>query len=70
MSDTESTEKDVLIVTSKLKKYIREQAGFNTSAAVVEVLSDQVRCLCNQAIEAAKLDGRKTVMDRDFGKEA
>lgn len=65
---TEGTnEKEVLIVASKLKNYIRNKSGMNTSAAVIDVLSDKVRDLCDQAVEAAKRDGRKTVMDRDFG---
>lgn len=65
---TEGTpEKEVLIVASKLKNYIRAKSGMNTSAAVIDVLSDRVRDLCDQAVEAAKRDGRKTVMDRDFG---
>ena len=63
----ENTEKEILVVASKLKNYIRAKSGMNTSAAVVDVLSDKVRDLCDQAIEAAKQDGRKTVMDRDFG---
>ena len=58
---------EILIVASKLKNYIRAQSGMNTSAAVIDVLSNKVRQLCDQAIEAAKRDGRKTVMDRDFG---
>lgn len=64
---SENTEKEVLIVASKLKNYIRNKSGMNTSAAVVDVLSDKIRELCDQAVEAAKRDGRKTVMDRDFG---
>ena len=62
---TEET-KEVLVVASKLKNYIRSHAGMNTSGAVIEVISDRVRQLCDQAIENAKRDGRKTVMDRDF----
>jgi hypothetical protein len=62
-----NAEKEVLIVASKLKNYIRAKSGMNTSAAVVDVLSDKIRELCDQAVEAAKRDGRKTVMDRDFG---
>jgi len=54
-------------VASKLKNYIRGKSGMNTSAAVIDVLSDKVRELCDQAVESAKRDGRKTVMDRDFG---
>jgi histone H3/H4 len=62
-----NTEKEVLVVASKLKNYIRTKSGMNTSAAVIDVLSDKVRELCDQAVESAKRDGRKTVMDRDFG---
>ena len=39
----------------------------NTSAAVMEALSAKIRGLCDQAIDTAKSEGRKTVMDRDFG---
>ncbi|HLE00494.1 MAG TPA: histone-like protein [Bdellovibrionota bacterium] len=61
--------KEVLVVASKVKNYIKTSSGLNTSSAVMEVLSDKVRQLCNEAIERAKQDGRKTVMDRDFGVE-
>ena len=57
---------EVLIVTSKLKKYIKDKAGMNTAGDVAEVLSSKVRELVDQAIENAKNDGRKTVKDRDF----
>ncbi len=57
---------DVLVVASKLKNYIRQQSGLNTSGAVVEVLSEKIRGLCDEAINRAQSDGRKTVMDRDF----
>jgi histone H3/H4 len=67
MTEEGSNEKEVLIVASKLKNYIRAQSGFNTSGAVVEALSEKIREMTNQAIENAKRDGRKTVMDRDFG---
>lgn len=58
--------KETLIVVSKLKNYIREKSGMNTSAAVAEVLTDKIRLMCDMAVENAKKDGRKTVMDRDF----
>ena len=58
--------REVLVVVSKLKAYIRARAGMNTSDGVVEVLSDQLRRLCDLAIENANADGRKTVLDRDF----
>lgn len=60
------SEKETLIVVSKLKKYIRESAGMSTSSSVAEVLTERVRQLCDDAIQKAKDDRRKTVMDRDF----
>jgi histone H3/H4 len=57
---------DTLVVVSKVKSYIRDKAGMNTSGAVAAVLSDIVRKLCDQAIESAREDKRKTVKDRDF----
>lgn len=65
MSDSNS-DKEVLVVTSKLKKYIRSSAGMSTAANVAPALSDAIRNMCDQAIENAKADKRKTVMDRDF----
>jgi histone H3/H4 len=63
----ESSGGEVLVVASKIKNYIKANAGMNTSAAVMEVLSGKIRGLCDQAIATAKSEGRKTVMDRDFG---
>jgi hypothetical protein len=57
---------DVLVVVSRLKTYVRERFGMNTSDAVMEVLSDHLRGLCHRAADNARTDGRKTVMDRDF----
>jgi hypothetical protein len=59
---------DVLIVVSKLKKYVRERSGMNTSDGVVAILSDHLRELCREAIRQAGQDGRRTVLDRDFTK--
>jgi hypothetical protein len=58
--------RDVLIVTSKLKAYVRARSGMNTSDRCVEPLSDAVRELADRAIEKARAEGRKTVLDRDF----
>lgn len=60
--------RDVLVVVSKLKKYVRARSGLNTSDGVTTVLSDHLRELCARAIRVAAEDGRKTVMDRDFAK--
>ena len=67
MSEENESKSEILVVASKLKNYIREKSGMNTSAAVVDVLSNKLRTMCDEAIERAKSDGRKTVMDRDFG---
>lgn len=58
--------RDVLVVVSKLKAYVRARSGMNTSDGVVGVLSDHLRRLCDEAIRNAARDGRKTVLDRDF----
>ncbi len=58
--------KETLVVISKLKKYIRSVSGMNTAGGVAPALSDIIRQMCNEAIEKAKADRRKTVMDRDF----
>lgn len=57
---------EILVVVSKVKKYIKEKSGMNTAGNVADVLSQKVRELCDAAIEAAGSDGRKTVKDRDF----
>ncbi len=66
MMDTNGAEQETLVVVSKLKKYIKEKSGMNTSASLSEALSEKIRALCNLAIENAKNEGRKTVMDRDL----
>ncbi len=57
---------DVLVVTSKVKKIVKDQGGMNTSAATIEVLSKAVEKLCLKGVENAKADSLKTVMDRDI----
>tara|TARA_R110000868_G_scaffold117600_13_gene312452 strand:- start:21024 stop:21476 length:453 start_codon:yes stop_codon:yes gene_type:complete len=57
---------DTLIVASKLKNYIKEKHDMNTSANVMDKLSELVRELSDQAVIRARQDGRKTLMDRDF----
>jgi hypothetical protein len=59
-------EDEVLVVVSKLKKFVRLRSGMNTSDSVVGVLSDHLRALSIQALRHAAADGRKTVLDRDF----
>ncbi len=59
-------EDEILIVVSKLKKFIREQSEMNTSDTVFSALSQHLRRLAIEAIKNAARDGRKTVMERDF----
>ncbi len=63
---TMGKKKEVLIVASKLKKYLKEEKGMHTAGNVPEVLSDVVRGLVDLAVEKAKKNRRKTVKDRDF----
>jgi hypothetical protein len=65
-ADEDIGEDDILIVVSKLKKYIRSKSGMNTSDNVMPVLSAHLRRVCDRAIQKAAEDGRKTVLDRDF----
>ena len=57
---------NVLVVTSKVKKFIKEDSGCNTSSETVDILSKAVELLCKKGVESAKADGRKTVMARDI----
>jgi len=57
---------DVLVVTSKVKKFIKESGGCNTSSETIDQLSKAVQMLCTKGMESAKADGRKTVMARDI----
>ena len=62
--------KEVLVVVSKLKNYIKSSAGMNTSGNVAPAISEMIRKMCDRAVENAKGDGRKTLMDRDFSEQA
>jgi hypothetical protein len=57
--------RDVLIVVSKLKAYVRAKSGFNTSDGIMDLLSDHVRMVADEAVRVAAQDGRRTVLDRD-----
>ncbi len=59
-------DQEALVVTSKVKKLIKDEAGLSTSSQAIEQLTVRVRTVCLKAIENAKADKRKTVMDRDF----
>jgi len=56
---------EILVITSKVKNYIKTK-DLMTSATAIGAISNKVREMCDKAIENAKNDKRKTVMDRDF----
>lgn len=62
----DALESEILVVVSKMKNYVRERSDMNTSDSVMQLLSDRLRRLCDKAMDKARADGRKTVMDRDF----
>ena len=64
--DTNNEKNEVLVVSSKVKNYIKTNSGLNSSSAIMDILSSKVKELCDQAIENAKNDKRKTVKERDF----
>ena len=57
---------EVLVVASKVKALIKKQSEMNTSSNVMEALTKIIEREVSRAIERAKADKRKTVMDRDF----
>jgi hypothetical protein len=60
-----SVDGQVLVVASKIKKYISEKSGMNTSASTMDALTERIRRICDQSINNARASGRKTVMDKD-----
>ena len=65
-NDTANEKAEVLVIASKVKSYIKNTGGLNSSAAIFEILSQKVKEICDAAIENAKNDKRKTVKEKDF----
>ncbi len=59
---------EVLIIASRLKAFVKAASGYNTSDGVLDPLSDIVRTACAEAIENARREGRRTVLERDVPK--
>lgn len=57
---------DVLIVSSKIRKFVRDKAQFNTSSEFLTALSKHVESVCLEAIERTRTSKRKTVKERDL----
>jgi histone H3/H4 len=64
-SEDSNIEEDILVVVSKVKAYIRSRSGMNTSDRVMNVLSESIRRMADDAIRSAVQHERKTVLDRD-----
>lgn len=60
------SDKEVLIVVSKLKSHVKKTHNMSTAATVPAVLSEYVAKIISKAAENAQKDKRKTIMDRDF----
>jgi histone H3/H4 len=56
---------EVLVVTSKVKSFIKSNGDCNTAAETIEAVSKAVEKILGDAIKNAKAQGRKTVMARD-----
>jgi len=56
---------EILVIASRLKNYIKARSGMNTSDGVLEPLSDILRELCDDAIDEARRNERRTVLERD-----
>ena len=61
----EVVDRDMLVVVSKMKKYIKDRSGMNCADAVADVLSEHLRAICDESIRMAARNERKTVLERD-----
>ena len=60
-----SKTKDILVVSSKVKEYIKSKDCL-TSSDVIEALSNKVHNCLDDAIKRASGNGRKTVTAKDI----
>ncbi|NGX46203.1 MAG: hypothetical protein K940chlam2_01389 [Chlamydiae bacterium] len=57
---------ETLVVVSKIKTFVKNSSQMSTAANVMPKLTQIVEEACLKAVENARRDNRKTVMDRDF----
>lgn len=65
-ASTGAAPREVLVIASRFKAYVKQRFGMNTSDGVLDPLSDHLRALCHRAADNAREEGRKTLLDRDF----
>ena len=59
------TEREKLVVASKVKDYIKSKAC-QTSSDALDALNDQVQKMLDKAVERAQSNKRATVRPQDF----
>lgn len=60
-----AAEKEVLVVVSKVKDYVKGK-GYMTSADAIPALSEAVYQMIDKAIERTKENGRQTIKPQDI----
>ena len=63
---SDNVPREVLVVVSKTKEYVRAKHSLNTSDEVMDLLSEHLRTILDEASKRAMQDDRKTLMERDF----
>ena len=57
-------DREVLVVASKVKAYIKEH-DMNTSAEAITAISEKVYSMLDQAVARSQCNGRKTLKSHD-----
>jgi hypothetical protein len=57
--------RDVLVVMSKVKAFVKAHSELRTSDGVSDPLSDHLRSVCAKAARSAQANGRTTLLARD-----
>ena len=61
-----SQKSELLIKKSLVQDYIKSKSDYKISPEIFEILSDLIKDLCEEAIERARLNGRKTIQKQDI----
>ncbi len=60
-----SRSREVLVVASKVKAYMKNK-NMNTSADAINILSERVYSVLDDAVARSKANGRKTIKAQDI----
>ena len=58
--------KEMLIVKSKVKDYVKTLGDFNVAGDFVDALNEATAKILSKAVERTKANGRKTVSAKDI----